>query len=67
MNGLGDVILEALSCLLQQEQDELEKNWLICDMLAMKRSRQSKKLGSRVVGTMASHLQGRTFNLEAIA
>lgn len=63
-------MLEALSCLLQNEQGEVDKNWLICDKLAVKRRRQSKKSGSKAVGTMASHSysrQGKTFDLETIA
>lgn len=67
---LGSILFKALSCLLQHEQDELEKNGLLCDELAMKSSKQSKKMGSRTVGRMTSHPysgQGRTSDLETLA
>lgn len=65
VSRLGSILFKTLSCLLQHEQDELGKNWPLCDELTLKRSRQSKKMGSRAVGTMASHPysgQGRTFD-----
>lgn len=67
---LGSILLKALSCLLQHGQDELEKNWLLCDELTVKSSKQSKKMGSRAVGEMASRPysgQGRTSDLETLA
>lgn len=45
VSRLGSILFKALSCLLQHEQDELEKTWLLCDELAMKKEQAVQEDG----------------------